>query len=133
QGFREGRKRRLWSGHPRGSDRTATGGGSLADARFSRNLPGQVDDLLKHHLTPVIGDLEVMRKLESAAQRRGAKLDFHLKIDTGMSRIGFLPDERRSWLPEIAKLKALKLEGILSIFSHADSPEGSYTQNQLKT
>ena len=95
--------------------------------------PEQVDDLLKHHLTPVIGELEVMRKLESAAQRRGAKLDFHLKIDTGMGRIGFLLDERRSWLPEIAKLKALKLEGILSIFSHADSPEGSYTQNQLKT
>jgi alanine racemase len=94
--------------------------------------PEQVDELLEHRLTPVIGELEIIRKLESLTQRRGAKLDFHLKLDTGMGRIGFLPDESRSWLPEIAKLKALKFEGVLSIFSHADSPEGSYTESQLE-
>ncbi len=94
--------------------------------------PEQLDELLEHHLTPVTGELEVMRKLESLAQRRRANLEFHLKVDTGMGRIGFLPGEIDSWLPEIARLKSLKLKGLLSIFSHADSPEESYTQKQLE-
>lgn len=94
--------------------------------------PEQLSDLLQHQLTPVIGELEIMRRFESLTRERGASLDFHLKVDTGMGRIGVLPSEIDSRLSEIGQLKALKLKGVMSLFSHAESPEGSYTQRQLK-
>ena len=68
----------------------------------------------------------------TAVARRGRSLDVHLKIDTGMGRIGFPAAECDSWLPQIKKLKALKVEGIFSHFSHAESVEGQYTRKQLE-
>jgi len=49
-----------------------------------------------------------------------------------MGRIGFPATECDSWLPQIQKLKALKVEGVFSHFSHAESVEGQYTRKQLE-
>jgi alanine racemase len=49
-----------------------------------------------------------------------------------MGRIGFTAAECDSWLPQIQKLKALKVEGVFSHFSHAESVEGQYTRKQLE-
>ena len=94
--------------------------------------PEQMNQLLQNKLTPVVCEPEVLHRLEALAQRRRRSLNFHLKVDTGMGRIGLLASEIDSWLPELAKLKALKLEGVFSHFSQAESVEGSYTQNQLE-
>jgi len=94
--------------------------------------PEQLDELLQNGLTPVVCELEALRRLEVEARRRGVTLDFHLKVDTGMGRLGFLPSEIDSWLPELKELEALKLEGLLSHFSYAESVEGDYTQKQLE-
>jgi alanine racemase len=50
-----------------------------------------------------------------------------------MGRIVLLAAEFNSWLPKIKTLKALKIEGVFSHFSHAESVEGSYTRQQLRT
>jgi alanine racemase len=55
-----------------------------------------------------------------------------LEIDTGMARLGFLDSKINHWLPELRKLKALKLHGIFSHFSDAESANEHYTDNQLK-
>src|SRR5262249_18575982 len=65
--------------------------------------------------------------------RRKRTLKVHLKVDTGMGRLGFLAGEVDSWLPKIKNLKALRIEGVFSHFSHAESVEGTYTQQQLRT
>lgn len=94
--------------------------------------PAQLDPLLRHRLTPTVCELEGLRWLERLARRRGMSLKFHLKVDTGMGRIGLSASEIDSWLSELSELKALKLEGVFSHFSYAEDVGGSYTQNQLK-
>jgi len=52
--------------------------------------------------------------------------------DLGMGRLGLLAAEVDAWLPKIKGLKALKIEGVFSHFSHAESVEGDYTREQLR-
>jgi alanine racemase len=87
---------------------------------------------LQNTLTPVLHELETLRRLDTALQDRRTTLKIHLEVDTGMGRIGFLAAEIDSWLPELSKLKSLKLEGIFSHFSEAESRNEQYTETQLK-
>ena len=59
-------------------------------------------------------------------------LDLHLKIDTGMGRIGFLCRRIRLMAGSDKQLKAVKVVGIFSHFSHAESVEGQYTRKQIE-
>jgi alanine racemase len=92
----------------------------------------QVDKFLENRLIPVVHEIQTLRSVEAAVQSRGARLDIHLEVDTGMGRTGFLADDIDLWLPELTKLKALRLEGVFSHFSDAESANEGYTQNQLR-
>src|SRR3990172_587865 len=94
--------------------------------------PAQLDQLLRHRLIPVAIEPDGLRRLETLARKRGVSLGFHLKVDTGMGRIGFLASEIDFWLPELSRLRSLRLGGLFSHFSHAENVGGRYTQNQLK-
>jgi alanine racemase len=100
---------------------------------LARAYPDQVDQFFDNSLTPVIHALASLEELDAIVHRRKKSLNVHLKIDTGMGRIGLLAAEFNSWLPKIKTLKALKIEGVFSHFSHAESVEGSYTRQQLRT
>ncbi|HEY7220512.1 MAG TPA: alanine racemase [Candidatus Binatia bacterium] len=91
----------------------------------------QFGQFIDHAVTPVVYDLTCLKDLDTEAQRRQAQLGFHLKIDTGMGRLGVLAAEAKDWIPEIKNLKVLKLDGVFSHFSHAESVEGEYTRKQL--
>jgi alanine racemase len=93
--------------------------------------PDQVGRFVEHQLTAAAHDVAALKSLEAAAQERGATVAVHVKIDTGMGRLGFPAAEIGSWLPELQKLKALKIEGVFSHFSQAESVQGDYTQKQL--
>ena len=94
--------------------------------------PEQFDSLLRRKLTPTVCEPEVLGRLEALARKRGVFLNFHLKVDTGMGRLGFLAAQVDSWLSGLGRLKALRLEGLFSQLSHAESTEGEYTQKQLE-
>jgi alanine racemase len=93
----------------------------------------QLDQFFENHLTPVVHELDGMQRLEEAVRNQGKTLDVHVKIDTGMGRIGFLANEMDGWLDELKKLKTLKLQGIFSHFSTAEDVAGDYTRTQLVT
>jgi len=93
----------------------------------------QLDLCFENHLTPVAHDLESLRRLEETVQARGATLNVHLKIDTGMGRLGLPAADIYSWLPKVKNLKALQIEGVFSHFSTAESVDGDYTRKQLVT
>jgi len=95
--------------------------------------PEQLEELLLHDLTPAVCELEMLKRLDALAQGRGRSLRFHLKVDTGMGRVGLLSSEIDSWLSELRKLKALNLEGLFSHFSDAETANEEYTENQLRT
>ncbi len=65
-------------------------------------------------------------------KQRDSTLNVQLKIDTGMGRLGLVAAECDAWISEIKKLTALKIEGVFSHFSHAESVEGDYTRQQLE-
>ena len=91
----------------------------------------QLEEFFTHSLTPVVHDLSRLRSLEKDLRQRAATLNAHLKIDTGMGRLGLMPAEMDLWIGEVKKLKAVGIEGVLSHFSHAESVDGDYTQQQL--
>lgn len=94
--------------------------------------PEHLDELVQNNLASAVCELEMLRRLELLARSRGLSLNFHLKVDTGMWRLGLLASELDSWLPDLGKLKALKLEGVFSHFSETEGVERNYTQSQLE-
>ena len=91
----------------------------------------QLDEFFAHALTPVAHDLTGLKQLEKAVKSRRRTLPVHLKVDTGMGRLGLAAAESDVWIPELKKLEALKIEGVFSHFSQAESVEGDYTRQQL--
>jgi alanine racemase len=100
--------------------------------------PGEETNLLKNDLTPVVHRCEQLEALERAAKRQGQKrLRFHLKIDTGMNRIGILPENVECFAQQLAKCKHLELGGVMTHFASSEaftqSLAGEQTRQQEKT
>jgi len=95
--------------------------------------PDQLEDIERYDLTPVICESEVLSRLKKIAKKRNGPLNFHLKVDTGMGRVGFLASESATWLPDLRGLEELKLQGVFSHFSRAESVMDKYTKKQLES
>lgn len=78
-------------------------------------------ELIIHKLTPVVFDLDNIRRLSAdAVKHHNAQLGVHLKIDVGMGRLGIMPDELEVFVSEINRLPGVFLAGILGHFPMAD-------------
>jgi alanine racemase len=93
--------------------------------------PGQEKAILRHRLIPALFDLGVARRLDAVARAEGFISPYHLKIDTGMGRIGFRPEELERVLPELSSLKGLAMEGVISHLAVADQPDHLFTGEQV--
>lgn len=92
--------------------------------------PGEEQRILKYRLTPTIARLEQLGLLERAAsrwrgKRAGKKIPFHLKIDTGMNRLGISPSQLAEFARRYADCSHLELAGT---FTHFASSENFRTQ-----
>ena len=92
-------------------------------------------NLVQLRLTQSVWDLETARALSAAAQAEGRALKIHLKVDTGMSRLGFLCDEEHraktvETVSDICALPWLEHEGIFTHFADADGSE-EFTMQQF--
>lgn len=99
-------------------------------------VPGEETRLLKYDLTPAVHRCDLLPLLERAAARRGGRkpATFHLKIDTGMNRLGIAPTDIECFARQLAKCKHLQLTGIFSHFASSgvftETPVGKQTQEQ---
>ena len=91
---------------------------------------GTVADLLAHDLTPVIYDREYLCELAAAAAVLGRTAPVHLKVDTGMRRLGILPEELPEYVELIGSLASLRLAGVLSHFPLSDGEDLAPTSEQ---
>ena len=83
-------------------------------------------------LTPVVHSLRFVDALAKAAADAGLdNQPVHLKVDTGMHRIGCSPSEALDLAPVIKKHRELHLQGLLTHFAVADEPENPYTARQI--
>jgi len=107
---------------------------------FGYTPPKHADKLIEFDLTQTVWSFKTAEAL-STASASGKPIKVHLKVDTGMGRLGLLPDCFRSASPEktairevesIASLAGLELEGIYTHFAAADSADKSYAQKQFE-
>ena len=82
-----------------------------------------LDGLFDCRLTPTISTPGAARAVQAAAARYKQRLRFHLKIDTGMNRLGFRHDNLRRTLPELLASPNLELDAVYTHFATADEPE----------
>jgi alanine racemase len=82
-----------------------------------------LDGIFAYDLTPTISTPSAARALQTAAAARGARVRYHLKIDTGMNRLGFRHDNVEWTLPELAASRNLQMAAVYTHFATADDPE----------
>jgi alanine racemase len=89
-----------------------------------------LDGLFDCRLTPTISTPGAARAVQAAASRHKQRVHYHLKIDTGMNRLGFRFDNLARTLPELIASENLELDAIYTHFATADDPESALFQEQ---
>lgn len=90
------------------------------------------EELLEYDIEQTIYDLEYAKELSEIAIKLNKKAKIHIALDTGMGRIGFIPNEKSlNEVIEISKLKGLDIIGMFSHFSTSDEKDKTYTDEQF--
>ncbi len=100
---------------------------------FGPLLPEQAATFCDYNLVSTITMRESAEALSVEACRHNVEMKIHIKIDTGMGRVGFRPEAAREEIKKILVLPRLKVDGIYSHFATADSPDLNYAEKQLAT
>jgi alanine racemase len=88
-------------------------------------------EVVRLQLTPVVYTPTGIEALAAAARRAPAPLPVHLKLDTGMHRVGARPAEALTLVRRILAHASLRLDGVMTHLAVADEPEDPYTAGQL--
>jgi alanine racemase len=95
-------------------------------------LGAQGSDFQEHSLTPVVFNEEAVRFLAQTLTPSTSPFGIHLKVDTGMGRLGVFPSQVTSILKTIQESSQLELKGVMTHLARADEPEPEPTQEQWK-
>jgi alanine racemase len=87
--------------------------------------------IISLNLIPVIGSTKEAERISKDAEKRNIRVPVHVEVDTGMGRLGLRGDVVRQ-ISEIANLKGIRLEGVMSHFSEAESSDTAFTRRQLQ-
>lgn len=112
---------------------------------FGYTPPALAETLINHNLTQTVYSYEAAKALSTFARRQDKKINVHIKVDSGMGRLGLLLTEPaagkltvRSTLDPvkealaISRLSGLTVEGLFTHFATADSADKSYANRQLE-
>jgi alanine racemase len=95
--------------------------------------PGQESACIQQAIVPVVYRVETAEALNRAAEAAGVRADIHVKIDTGMGRLGVRYDEAREFVAALRRFKNLRLDGAMTHFAAADdAARESFTNEQVK-
>ena len=89
-----------------------------------------LDGVIDFNLTPTVSTPAAARALAALAARRGVPLGCHLKIDTGMNRLGFRHDNLRRTMPEMLASRQLRIDAVYTHFATADQAESPFLDEQ---
>ncbi len=96
-------------------------------------LGSQVDEFLEYNLDITVSSIELAERINAeVAANGGRKPRIHLKIDTGMERLGVRWEHASSFIDKVAGLKSLEIVGIYSHFATADEKDKSFAREQLR-
>lgn len=92
---------------------------------------GQGEQLIEDEIVPAVFRLDMVEELNARAKAAGRVVEYHLKVDTGMGRLG-VPDRDLPDLAEaLSKFEHARLTGVLTHFADADGAETSFTEQQI--
>jgi alanine racemase len=94
--------------------------------------PLQFSSLIDFKLIPTVFGYDTALQYSALADSRGLTLPVHLKVDTGMGRVGLLPDEAVEVTARICRLPGLQVLGFFTHLAAAEAVDGSYTAEQIK-
>jgi alanine racemase len=98
---------------------------------FGGIFQDEAEEIIRYGLTPVVFDIESLKHLSKAAKRRKKRARIHIKVDTGMGRLGVPFELFPAFLKDLKKYPDIEIEGILSHFSMTDGEE-AYTAGQWR-
>jgi len=94
--------------------------------------PSQAAAVIAQALTPAVYSIELARSLDAAASASGRPLGVHLKLDSGMGRLGFRPEELGPALEALRSCPHLRVAGVFSNLASADDPASPQTAAQVR-
>ncbi|MDA8424242.1 MAG: alanine racemase [Nitrospiraceae bacterium] len=94
-------------------------------------FPEQVQSVIELKLTPVLYHMAVAQALSRAAGKLQTKVSVHVKIDTGMGRIGIAPEEAPDFIAALRRLPGIDVQGLMTHFADADLRDKKFASKQL--
>lgn len=96
-------------------------------------FPYCYEQLAREEIRPAVFREDMLEQLQTAAKKTGKPLKIHIKVDTGMSRIGITPDENGlHFIENAAEREGLEIEGIFTHFARADEADKSNATEQFE-
>jgi alanine racemase len=93
---------------------------------------GQAEECLRRRVTPVVYRVDMAAALDAAARAAGVVADIHVKVDTGMGRLGVRYDEAAEFAGALVRFANVKVDGLMTHFAAADEPgRDCFTEEQL--
>ena len=93
-------------------------------------LPEETEGVLRFNVIQTVSDLDVPRRLSKLARAKNKTVKVHVKIDTGMGRLGFWHEEAISFIKKIAGFKNIIIDGIFTHFPNAEADK-VFTYSQI--
>ncbi|MCR5649261.1 MAG: alanine racemase [Oscillospiraceae bacterium] len=98
---------------------------------LGRTPPQYARDVIEYGLTQAVADLETAREYSLAAEEEGRRMLCHIKLDSGMGRLGFRTSRDGEAICEAASLKGLDVEGAFTHFAVSDEDDEEFTRYQF--
>ncbi|QDR83201.1 alanine racemase [Sporomusa termitida] len=92
--------------------------------------PHQARTVAAYNIAQTVYSLEAVQALAAAGVESGKAVKVHIKVDTGMGRIGILPEAAGEFASTVANMPGVELEGVFSHFATADAVDKTYAQEQ---
>lgn len=96
--------------------------------------PRRAQEIIEYNLEQTVFSVEFAEAISEQAAAAHKKVAIHIKIDSGMNRVGFLSGENSvEEILRIAQMPGISLEGVFSHFAVADTPDDDFTRKQFRT
>ena len=92
----------------------------------------ELAESVAHNLTPCINDVHTAAKLAKLAEQQQRQVDFHIEVDTGMSRYGVRWSKAAAVIAELNQITSLRLQGVMSHFAMSDELDKTFANQQLQ-
>lgn len=98
---------------------------------FTAPIKDQLDLFIQHNLEPTLCDFSMAKALNAIAVRMKKRISVHIKIDTGMGRIGVLPEHAVEFVKRVNEFSNITINGIWTHFASSDDSDLSFSYRQL--